>query len=867
MDSVIHHLNPIGVATVRADRDAIWIGLDSDTALIPDAAIVFRNLPDPGWSVDDFSESGQILPIDTVRNPDWYRSDEQWAPWTPTAFLLNERPWYDQLETAVPVEERLEGWSMAEEQRLVCSGDLIRTQACVRSIVEFDQCFPPQAKAPLQYPAERLAKVYSTRKLVQINAAKAKRSILQALAFMSWWTAIRADWESQLNDTAVEIISKLLATTKGKRGVICDLERDWPVINIPLYLQHKIPFFYLWDFDVRADQRFSRLNPALNLTYWAVRQGTTLDLHRDLEEDDLNKIAREAVKLDHYFQQVFTYRAAVDPSILSSYPAFIIDFVGWKRRPINRSEESTESLAKLYYYGVFDDNEEYEHKVVVFWRWRKREPRDEYLRCQYKTSLPGEEPAGILRELYKFGYAPKPGVQYDDDTGLRVVRNRSPGSSLSLLERMGGALSGGRPSLQDRLSDDTPRSDTPNTQSAMSDDDLMTARILEVPDTLYHPRAINSPAAWIRHNENLLTNARQGTADRRASQGIGSTPFRRSQSPTRISDPIHSSHERPEIMFQRLLRDESAKITYTTSTWFAPHFAWNPEFLEAAYLFIPDEESEARLRYWANCWDSVGTVKRLLTIAIEHGIRFHLSLPPDSVRRFRPIIVDNLDRSSASFIYNVGFQEPPLLPADNAATYCATYLARMNDVLRRPHACAFIAEGGQLSWIARRWSGTRLVEEFMSGPSIQITVHNRGFYDSASEDASYLSHDIVSEQEKDLLLGYCSGSNGCSGRWLFPPADMFNGNFDLWTGEWNAALDHIYRRLADDIARGKAKLRTREKWKCWIRNNERGQRRPSYLPSATDFRDVMEGISKAGLKPTWHKEPLDNITFPERRVD
>lgn len=50
--------------------------------------------------------------------------------------------------------------------------------------------------------------------------------------------------------------------------------------------------------------------------------------------------------------------------------------------------------------------------------------------------------------------------------------------------------------------------------------------------------------------------------------------------------------------------------------------------------------------------------------------------------------------------------------------------------------------------------------------------------------------------------------------------DIFEDNFDLWTGEWNVALDHIYRRLADDIARGKGKLRTREKWKCWTRNNE-----------------------------------------------
>jgi hypothetical protein len=58
--------------------------------------------------------------------------------------------------------------------------------------------------------------------------------------------------------------------------------------------------------------------------------------------------------------------------------------------------------------------------VIIFWRWRKREPKDNYLQRQYKTALPGEEHAGSIRELYKSMYMPKPGVMYDDDTGLHT---------------------------------------------------------------------------------------------------------------------------------------------------------------------------------------------------------------------------------------------------------------------------------------------------------------------------------------------------------------------------------------------------------------------------------------------------------------
>ena len=139
---------------------------------------------------------------------------------------------------------------MAEHQRQVCHTDLTEIQSCVRFIVEFDERFPHKAKVPAFYPMDRLTKVYPTKKMVQISAAKAKCSILHALAFLSWWTTVIRNWEVNLSDGAVSIISSLLSTVKGKCSVICDLERDWSVINIPLYIQNNIPFFYPWTFDV-----------------------------------------------------------------------------------------------------------------------------------------------------------------------------------------------------------------------------------------------------------------------------------------------------------------------------------------------------------------------------------------------------------------------------------------------------------------------------------------------------------------------------------------------------------------------------------------------------------------------------------------
>ena len=237
---------------------------------------------------------------------------------------------------------------------------------------------------------------------------------------MLWWTVAIPEWESDLFDGMVEHIRSFVTTVKGRRGVICNLEKDWSVINIPLYIENKVPFFYLWDFKARSDSRFSCLNPMLNMTYWPVRRGTTLHIPTDLEEKDLNKIACQAIKLNEFLQEVFLYMQPYDPPIFQSYSIFIINFEGWKCRPIKYSDDMLASLSKLYYYTTVNDDEGSRYKTVLFWRWRKCQPTDKYLRCQYQPSLPGEDHAATIRKLYKFSYRPKAGILYDIETSLTI---------------------------------------------------------------------------------------------------------------------------------------------------------------------------------------------------------------------------------------------------------------------------------------------------------------------------------------------------------------------------------------------------------------------------------------------------------------
>lgn len=239
-----------------------------------------------------------------------------------------------------------------------------------------------------------------------------------------------------------------------------------------------------------------------------------LQLHQELEEENLNKVICHAIKLDEFFQDIFEYSQPYDPLIHPYYATFIIDFEGWKHRCIKSLEEVLATLAKLYYYTIPNEDDDNKYKTVIFWRWRKRQPANEFLRCQYKPTLPGKEHGGTIRELYKFNYGPRSGVLYNVETGLMVKCATSHTNAPSLLHCISGMLELSTTRLADRLSDSSIGSaseqmaiDGDSGETTSTDDDSCTC-FEEVEDILY-PRAVNSPAAWICNNKQRLDKAQQ----------------------------------------------------------------------------------------------------------------------------------------------------------------------------------------------------------------------------------------------------------------------------------------------------------------------------------------------------------------------
>lgn len=219
-------------------------------------------------------------------------------------------------------------------------------------------------------------------------------------------------------------------------------------------------------------------------------------------------------------------------------------------------------------------------------------------------------------------------------------------------------------------------------------------------------------------------------------------------------------------------------------------------------------------------------------------------------------------------LYQPGFTEPSFsYTKGTPAVFANAYLAKINDILWRPHARAFIGMGRPYSWIAERFGGPSLVQAFLSGPSIQVTRHLLGKSDSHEENPIGLQWDQVSAQEGSFLFGFVpSQDSTLPERYLFPPPHYLRELCDHWNGDWNEVMDKIFARIADDIDRGKAKPRERSWWSSHLRNYNRLPKPINPKFSDSDVEDARRIIWRANLPRTWDRMLLKSIRVPEHHM-
>lgn len=192
----------------------------------------------------------------------------------------------------------------------------------------------------------------------------AKYHVQVSWAYIKWCSYNLHDFESAIGGLDNYNIAQDTGIFNFRnRGVILDLERDWPCANFPCYARNKIPFYILSSPALFRDPRFTRLNPDVIEGFIAMRRkvGPEVKL-ADVVEDE--KVSRQ---YDTQLQQR-TYipfnedraRRAASLSWMHQNQGweidyYLVDYERWVPRPV--TEEHSKICFRIYDFVVAFEND------------------------------------------------------------------------------------------------------------------------------------------------------------------------------------------------------------------------------------------------------------------------------------------------------------------------------------------------------------------------------------------------------------------------------------------------------------------------------------------------------------------------------
>lgn len=549
------------------------------------------------------------------------------------------------------------------------------------------------------------------------------------------------------------------------------------------------------------------------------------------------------------------YLIRSDPDVTGSLSTYdsnskftVIDFEGWGRRFIH--EDQAPLYASQFHFTTSTD-EDTGYPVVVFWRWKPREQISQRALLEKKeTRYDVQDRRSKLwhiRQVFTPELAPSPSRSFNIITGS-PIHGDSASLEKRLAERAWDSASN-RHTDGDDMSLDAHSEADPGEVRPLRE--RIKGRVAYQQSQAFTARpSLSNMTTW------------KNFADRSRS--------RRSRSPTARAPLLGSvpPHERPAQIFRNAYRELAGKLTYTDRL-FTPvdTSAWNAQFLSLGYLHVPDWRVQVRLRFFANCVPSIRHVRAILTIALEHRLSFQVGIKFTDFHFFEATSLSQIDQRLVKAMYKPGFSEPALSYALPSA-FVNAYIGKMADILRRPHARAFIGLGGPFSWLAQRWGGDELVKRFMEGPSIQVTRHFSGQSDSTEDQSLGIHWDRVSDQEIEFLFGYVPADKWNPERWLYPPTSILEDECHHWSGEWNVGMEEIFRHITSQVSRNPptATPKTCRGWIEFLRSYNRGRKAPKFIPTERHFLDAKGGIQAAGLPANWNRQRINSILIPEHAI-
>ncbi|KAJ7430988.1 hypothetical protein B0H11DRAFT_2262701 [Mycena galericulata] len=823
-------------------------------------------------------DNGYFQQMEFIWKPDWEQHDRFFRAWMPVLpNPQNGSPWYFQLRHWVS-ETAFKNFIIPEVWRTRMTSDLQKLDACVSEIVAKAPFFG-KVPRPQAFHLDSLGRTRETRQTANKLAATAKRAALEHLGFLYWRVSTDESWKNGLTAETIATIEAFDLLTYEKRGVLLNLSRDWHGMNIPVLLRHEVPILFPWTIREEMEYRFGCLAPSILAAYQAKMPGT---------------ICRYSVFLDDP-QNEYQVPASANLVIPRKGDKRMIDFPGWAWRPVP-SRRWVKFYKQRFHYQVVNG-------ITTFWRFRplpkakEEQEREEDDDDSYsegedwndaeEADLEDLDSEYTIREIFKGRCAPRPGQQFHPETGEQTAR---PYSGNTCLEKYAADLNGRIPpssssqafrgakeAVEDvarQIREDVPTdangdemdidASTPPPVSTAEADVSGVSSIQDVSSTpeISH-LCRKSGKLWRQGGKAELLPRSQG--------GIGSINIPNKDPCLHLSveaarallllasavtavhppDRVHQGRIRDILDGRgRRLRQEATRLeawvqsaarlagSYTFRK-MPDEYRWNRKFLDHAVLLLPNADARVRLRFLA-CALKVTTVGEVLDQALLRGIPFRLAIPESSLPEFRTESnVSAATRILAKSQYEMGPPEAPLTMGRGGAEFALSYTKRFNRVLGTPHARCIVAMGGIFTWLAWMYED-KLIESYMSGPSVQVVRFGRGWTDGHEEHPLYITHDQLYPHEIEDILGHLH--------------DHYSGEI---TSDLNDALKIIY----NEVKENKATPRSKTQWTKFFRRRNRGTAAPDVKISVSDLENEEERMERI-FADSWNVVKVRKLNLP-----
>ncbi|KAJ7232091.1 hypothetical protein C8J57DRAFT_1091394 [Mycena rebaudengoi] len=306
-----------------------------------------------------------------------------------------------------------------------------------------------------------------------------------------------------------------------------------------------------------------------------------------------------------------------------------------------------------------------------------------------------------------------------------------------------------------------------------------------------------------------------------------------------------------------------AGLTYTYICWRMPYrWEWNMRYIRDGYLLISDH-AQVHLRYLAIAIPGVKFMRQILQVAIEHGILFNVGLKTADCERYRPRhLVDASRGATKASLMNTDHR---LIGAVAPAALYDKWLALLRHILTKPNAQAVIGRGGVVSWIAHVYGYVHLVEDFMSGPSVQVLVYHAGANDSGDQDAINIHWDDLAEEDYAGVCGYIPGNSREADSYIYPTSELLSDLCKHYAHDWNAEVDDLFVCIKgeweDRPCRGRARMR--KEWKTFFHSMNHGDLAPVRIVDRATIDKGRSRLNCAFSSRSWHKARIWDIRIPE----